>query len=274
MRRIWDYIAVIIGAAAIAAGSNLFIIPHHLLSGGVGGVAMITGYFTDWNIGILYFVYNVPILAVGWFLLGKRFVLLSTVSVITTTWLMQVIPVHQFNAEPILGALFGGVLVGFGSGLSMRVGGSSGGFDVIGSIVTRYRDLPIGNILVIMNFVVIIALGYLKQNWDPALFSVLTIFIASKVIDFIHISHIKVTAFIITNCTEQMLEKLLTLPRGVTIIKTKGAFTHVEKDMLMTVTTRYELAELKRIIKTIDPKAFVNIVETVGVVGSFRRRGT
>ncbi|MNV15055.1 hypothetical protein D3C71_1057560 [compost metagenome] len=98
-----------------------------------------------------------------------------------------------------------------------------------------------------------------------------SIYLSGKVVDYIHISHVKVTLFIITNQTDAMLEKLLGLPRGVTLIKTEGAFSHKEKDMLMTVTTKYELAELREIIKATDPTAFVNIVETVGVMGSFRR---
>lgn len=263
---------MILGAVLIAAGSNFFLIPHHLLSVGVSGLAMITGYFTNWNIGIVYFIYNMPILIAGWFLLGKRFVLYSMVSVVATTWFMQIFPVYQFNDTPILGAVFGACLVGIGSGISLRMGGSSGGFDIIASIVTRYRDVPIGNIIVALNALVILALGYVENNWDLALYSMLSVFVTGKMMDMIHISHIKVTAFIITNKTEEMLEQLLCLPRGVTIIKTKGAYTEVEKDMLMTVTTRYELNELQTIVKSVDPKAFMNIVETVGVLGAFRRR--
>ncbi|MNT83610.1 hypothetical protein D3C72_2235060 [compost metagenome] len=99
-----------------------------------------------------------------------------------------------------------------------------------------------------------------------------SIYISGKVLDVIHVSHNKVTLYIITEQTEELLAKLLTLPRGVTLMKTEGAFSHKEKDMLMTVTTRYELTELKEIIRKTDPTAFVNIVETVGVMGSFRRR--
>ncbi|OPA81520.1 hypothetical protein BVG16_01965 [Paenibacillus selenitireducens] len=263
---------MIIGAVFIAAGSNFFLIPHQILSTGVSGLAMITGYFTDWNIGMLYLIYNAPILVAGWFILGKRFIFNSIVSVLAVTWLMQVFPVFQFNDTPILGAVFGGCLIGIGAGISLRFGGSSGGFDIVASIVSRYRDIQLGTMIVGLNGFIIVALGYMKDNWDLALYSMLSVFITGKVMDVIHISHIKVTAFIITNETEKMLEKLLCLPRGVTIIKTRGAYSEVEKDMLMTVTTRYELAELQNIIKSVDKKAFVNIVETVGVMGSFRKR--
>ncbi|WP_435921702.1 YitT family protein [Paenibacillus sp. DYY-L-2] len=272
LKEIRNCIVILIGAAAIASGFNLFLVPHHLLSGGVSGLAMITGYFTPLSINIMYLAYNVPILIAGWFLLGKRFIGLSILSVAAVTWFMAIIPEQPIASDTLLSAAFGGVLVGLGSGISFRTGGSSGGFDIIGSIVTRYRDFPIGNVIVGMNGLVILAMGYLERDWNLALASMVSIYIAGKVVDYIHISHLKVTLFIVTDRTDELLEKLLCRPRGVTKMKTQGAFSHKERDMLMTVTTRYELVEVREIIKATDPAAFVNIVETVGVMGSFRRR--
>ncbi|MDO3410906.1 YitT family protein [Saccharibacillus sp. CPCC 101409] len=270
--RIGHFVTVAIGALLIASGFNLFLIPHHLLSGGVSGLAMLTGYFTPFSVGVLYFVYNIPMLVAGWFLLGRRFILLSIVSVAAVTALIALIPERTVASDPILSSVFGGVLVGIGAGISFRVGGSSGGFDILGSIVTRYRDFPVGNVLVALNGLVILAMGYLEGDWNLALLSMVSIYITGKVVDLIHISHLKVTLFIITDDTEAMLARLLQIERGVTRIPAEGAFSHARKDMLMTVTTMYELAELKRIIKEADPRAFVNIVETVGVMGSFRKR--
>jgi uncharacterized membrane-anchored protein YitT (DUF2179 family) len=170
-----------------------------------------------------------------------------------------------------LGAVFGGVLVGVGSGITLRMGGSTGGFDIIGSILTRKWDFPLGTVLSLLNAFVILALGFFKEDWDLALYSMLAIYISGRVMDAIHIRHVKVTAFIVTKQKKLLLERLLTMPRGVTSITAEGAFTGSEQDMLMTVTTRYELVDLKKIIKDIDPKAFVNIVETVGVLGEFRK---
>lgn len=272
LKEIRNCVIIMIGAACIASGFNLFLVPHHLLSGGVSGLAMLTGYFTPFNINTMYLAYNVPILIAGWFLLGRRYIGLSILSVIAVTLMMGLIPEKTVATDTLLSAAFGGVLVGFGSGISFRVGGSSGGFDIIGSILTRFRDYPIGQIMVAMNGLVILAMGYLEGDWNLALASMVSIFIAGKVLDFVYINHLKVTLYIITDHTEAMLEQLLKLPRGVTLMKTQGAFSHKEKDMLMTVTTRYELIELKEIIRETDPSAFVNIVETVGVMGSFRRR--
>ncbi|WP_099091670.1 YitT family protein [Paenibacillus riograndensis] len=272
LKQIGNYLAVIFGSAMIACGFNLFLIPHRLLSGGVSGLAMLVGYFTPFNISLLYLLFNVPLLVAGWFQLGRRFIVMSILSVGATTWLMALIPTTTVASDMLLASVFGGVLVGVGAGVSFRVGGSSGGFDILGSIITRYRDFPIGNVLVGMNALVILAAAYFDNNWNLALASMVSIYVSGRVVDLIHISHIKVTVYIVTTRTDELLKQLLVLQRGVTKIKTEGAYSHIERDMLMTVTTRYELAELKRIIKNSDPQAFVNIVETVGVMGSFRKR--
>lgn len=274
LKTIWNSLVIVLGAALIASGFNLFLIPHHLLSGGVSGLSMLTGYFTPLSISVMYLVYNIPILIAGLFLLGRRFILLSILSVGAVTWFIALIPVLDIPiaADTFLSAVVGGVLVGIGSGISFRAGGSSGGFDIVGSIITRYRDFPVGSVLVSMNAIVILAMGYIEGDWNLALASMVSIYLSGKVVDLLHVSHMKITLFIITDKTEELLSKLLKLPRGVTLIKTQGAFSHKEKDMLMTVTTRYELTELRNIIKKTDPTAFVNIVETVGVMGSFRKK--
>ncbi|MFD2671125.1 YitT family protein [Marinicrinis sediminis] len=269
-RKILPYATTILGAALIAAGFNLFLIPRELLSGGVSGISMIIGYFTGWNIGIMYFLINLPLIIWGWVLIGSRFIMLSITSVAAATLCIQLLPVQAVVQDAIIAAIVGGVLIGIGTGISLRAGGSTGGFDILGSILTRKRDFPLGSVLFGLNSIVVIILGYM-DNWDAALASMLSIFITGKVVDNIHIRHIKVTAFIVTTQKHQMVDRLLKLHRGVTVIKTEGAFTHTEKDMLMTVTTRYELAELQKIIKETDKKAFVNIVETVGVMGEFRK---
>ena len=272
MKRTFIEVATILFAAVlIAIGFNTLLIPHQLLSGGMSGVAMLIGYFTDWNIGLLYFALNIPLIIWGLIVIGRRFIFLSLISVMATSWLMAVVPVRPLANEPILGAVFGGVLVGIAAGISLRAGGSTGGFDILGSIVTRNHDFPLGTLMFILNGFVFLFLGYYKENWDLALYSMLSIYISSKLVDTIHIRHIKVTAFIVTKQKDELLDNLLK-NRGVTLIKAEGAYSKQEQDMLMMVTTKYELAELKKIIKEHDPKAFVNIVETVGVLGEFRRQ--
>lgn len=270
-KKIWDVTTILVAAALMAAAFNMLLIPHQLLSGGLSGVSMIIGYLTNWNISLLYLLSNLPVLVWGLIVIGRRFIVLSVISVIATTGLMQIFPVQPLLEDPLLAAVFGGVIVGAATGVSLRYGGSTGGFDIIGSIVTRKRDFPLGLVLFALNSVVIVALGYFKNDWDLALSSMLSIFIAGKMVDIIHVRHVKLTLFIITEHKDKMLKQLLVLPRGVTLLEATGAYTNRQQTMLMTVTTRYELAELKKIIRETDPKAFVNMVETMEVMGEFRR---
>jgi len=263
---------MIISAAAVGLGFQLLLIPTQLLSSGLSGVAMVIGYLSGWNIGWLYFALNVPILLWGYRVLGKRFIALSIVTVVSTAFFLQIIPVIELTNDRLLASVFGGVLVGLGTTVTLRYGGSSGGFDIIASIISRYRDLPIGIMIVFLNTIVVAALGFLKNDWNAALYSMLSIYLTGKIIDAVHTPHHKVTAFIVTNHTQEIASRLLKLPRGVTIIKTRGAFTSEERDMLMTVTTRFELAALRKMIKEVDSKAFVNVVQTVDVIGEFRKR--
>ncbi|WP_168119482.1 YitT family protein [Paenibacillus sp. HB172176] len=261
-----------LGSLLVATGFNTLLIPHQLLSGGLSGVSMMLGYITGGNIAVLYLLLNMPVLIWGWFSIGRHFIVWSIYSVLCATLFLKLVPVTHVANDILLGAVFGGILIGFGSGLALRFGGSSGGFDIIASIITRRRDLPIGMIIFLMNGMVIGILILATKNWDLALYSLVAIFTAGKVVDLVHVKHIKVTAFIITTKTEELLTRLLTHPRGITILKTRGAYSSGEKDMLMTVRTKYELAELNKSIRAIDPHAFINIVETVGVVGDFRKQ--
>ncbi|KIL37055.1 hypothetical protein SD71_04280 [Cohnella kolymensis] len=262
---------MIISAALVACGFKMLLIPQQLLSSGVSGVAMVVGYLSGWNIGWLYFALNVPILLWGYRALGLRFIALSMVTVVATTVFLQFIPLMDITNDRLLAAVFGGVLVGLGTAVTFRYGGSSGGFDILAAIITRYRDVPIGILTVVLNTFVIVTLGVMQKDWNAALYSMLSIYLTGRVIDMMHTPHLKVTALIVTNQSQELRQRLMQIPRGVTIIQTTGAYTSEQRDLLMTVTTRYELAELKRLVKEIDPKAFVNIVPTVEVIGSFRR---
>ncbi len=209
LQRSWigSILVTVLSSAFIAASFNLFLIPHQLLSGGLSGIAMMIGYLTGFDISLLYLVLNLPVLIWGLVSIGRKFIVLSTFSVILTTWFMRIVPVDTVANDSIMSAVTGGVLLGIGSGITMRAGGSTGGLDIIGSILTRKRDFPLGTVLFALNGVVILMLGYYKNNWDLALYSMVTIFITGKVVDTIHIRHLKVTVYIVTQKKELLLQK-------------------------------------------------------------------
>ncbi|OUM94463.1 MAG: hypothetical protein A9Z00_15330 [Thermobacillus sp. ZCTH02-B1] len=258
-------------AALIAFGFNFLLIPHRLLSGGVSGVSMLLSYATGLDAGILYFALNLPILIWGWYALGHAFIYRSIYNVAATSLLLRFAPVHSLAADPILAAVFGGVAVGLGTGLALRWGGSSGGLDIVASIVTRRREVPIGMLILAMNMAIVLLQAIGSGNWQGAMYSMLSMYVSGKVIDTVHIRQLKVTAFIISSKPQELLARLRRLPRGVSVVPIRGGYTGEDKVMLMTVTTRYELSALRALIRETDPKAFVNIVETVSVMGDFRK---
>jgi uncharacterized membrane-anchored protein YitT (DUF2179 family) len=174
---------MIISAAAVGFGFQLLLIPEKLLSSWLSGVAMVIGYISGWNIGWLYFALNVPILLWGYRILGKRFIGLSMVTVLSTVFFLQVIPLIELTDNRLLASVFGGVLVGLGTSVTLRYGGSSGGFDIIASIISRYRDLPIGILMVLLNTFVVAALVFLQNDWNAALYSMLSIYLTGRIID-------------------------------------------------------------------------------------------
>jgi uncharacterized membrane-anchored protein YitT (DUF2179 family) len=262
---------IIIGSLIVSVAYNFFLIPHHILSSGLSGIAIMLGFITPINTGLLNFLLNLPILVLGVFKLGKRFILYTILSVIVLSVGLYVIPVRQITTEPILSSLTGGVLTGIGIGLIFRVSGSSGGFDIIAMLLTKKKDFPLGALISGMNGVIVIISGFIF-TWDAALSTMVAIYATGKVVDTIHTKHIKLTLMIVTQKGEEMKEKLLTnLYRGVTLMNGEGAYTGEDRKILMTVITKYQLSDVKKLIHETDQHAFVNITETAEVIGLFHR---
>lgn len=265
------FLGVIIGSIIIAVAFNLFLIPHKILSSGIGGIAIILGIVTPVNTGIINFVLNLPILILGYIGLGKKVIFNTVVSVVVLSVALYYVPVKVVTTDPLLSSIFGGVIAGAGIGLVFNCNGSTGGFDIIGMLLSRKRDIKLGGFLIILNAVVVIIAGFFF-TWDVALTSLLSIYVTGKVIDAVHTKHRKVTLMIVTNEAEKMKKQLLsTVVRGITLLDGEGAYSSEKKRVLMTVVSREELASMKLTISEIDPNAFVNITETVEVLGLFRR---
>ncbi|RXT08086.1 YitT family protein [Ammoniphilus sp. CFH 90114] len=267
------YRLVIIFFSSILIGFafNAFLLPNKILSGGVSGIAMMIGLVTTFNTGMTIFALNVPIFIVGFLKLGKKFVAHSVFSVAVTSLAMQYIPQKPFIDDPLLASIFGGVIAGIGIGLIFRFRGSTGGFDIIGLLLTLKRDMPLGVIIFALNAVVILISGFVF-TWEEALYTLLSIYATGRVIDSIHTRHIKLTLMIITDQGDSVKGALLSeLHRGITVVDGEGAFTKERRKILFVVISRYELSEVKAIIRKSDPNAFVNITQTVEVMGAFRR---
>lgn len=151
------------------------------------------------------------------------------------------------------------------------MGASTGGLDIIAMILSKIKDKPVGTYFFFFNALIIIAAGYV-YGWEKALYTLVTLYVSTRIIDAIHTRHVKITALIVTKNGADVRKAIHSrLVRGITTIPATGAYTNENKEMLMIVITRYELYELERVIKQVDPGAFTNILQTVGVFGLFRK---
>ncbi|BAC13145.1 YitT family protein [Oceanobacillus iheyensis] len=268
---------VIIGALLNAISLNFFLIEANVYASGFTGAAqLLSSIFNDFlgvglSTGILLAILNIPVLIMGWYKVGKGFTIYSLISVFFSTVFLEIIPLVEISGDIILNAVFGGVIAGIGVGITLKIGASTGGMDIVAMILSRLKDKPIGNYFLIMNTFIIAIAGimYLPEN---ALYTMLTLYVTTRVIDAIHTRYEKVTAMIVTKKTDELQEAIhKTMVRGITILPAKGAYTKADKSLMYLVVTRYELYDLERIINEVDPNAFTNIVETAGVYGFFRR---
>ncbi|TYR79541.1 YitT family protein [Priestia megaterium] len=268
---------VTIGALLNAIALNLFLIPANVYSSGFTGVAQlvssIVNDYTPFTIstGIFLFLLNIPVTILGWKKVGKTFTIYSFYSVVATTIFLEFVPIQALSTDIILNAVFGGVILAVGVGITLKFGASTGGLDIIAMVLSRMKDKPIGGYLFTLNAIIIVAAGLL-YGAEKSLYTLVALYTTTRVIDVIHTRHVKLTAMIVTKKGPELRKAIhAKLVRGITTLPARGGFTNEDKDMLMIVLTRYELFDLEQIIKEIDPEAFTNIVQTTGIFGLFRK---
>lgn len=272
-------VVVILGSLLLAVSLNFFLINANVYASGFAGAAQLaSSVFEDFfgisvSTGILLLLFNIPVFILGWYKVGKGFTIYSIISVICATAFLEILPVISVSDDIILNAVVGGVIGGVGVGISLKLGASTGGMDIVAMVLSRLQDKPIGTYFLLLNGVIIVLAGFLYEP-ENALYTMLALYVTTAVIDMIHTRHEKVTAMIITHKADELQQAIhQKMVRGITILPAKGAYTKEDKNMLYLVITRYELYDLETIISDVDPNAFTNIVQTVGIFGFFRRDG-
>lgn len=270
-------IVVIAGSFLTAVSLNFFLIEANVYANGFAGAAqLLSSIFRDFigvdiGTGIFLLLLNIPVFILGWFKVGKGFTIYSGISVLFSTMFLEFMPVIALSDDIILNAVFGGVVGGAGVGISLKIGASTGGMDIIAMWLSKLNDQPVGRYFLILNTMIIIIAGVLYEP-ENALYTLVALYVTTRVIDTIHTRYVKLTAMIITQKAEDMQEAIhRQFIRGITILPAQGAYTKVEKKMLYLVLNRYEMYDLEKIIKEVDPNAFTNVVQTSAIFGHFRR---
>ncbi|WP_367327565.1 YitT family protein [Lentimicrobium sp.] len=279
------YALIVIGSFILAAGFVFFINPYNIVPGGVYGIGIVVhhltkGLFSFWPtgipVGLFGLVLNVPLTIIGIKVLGPRFGVKTVIGFVLTSVFMDMLTMIVGENDPLglagdvlMACVFGGVLIGFGLGLIFKSKATSGGSDIVAMIIAKYTRLPLGQLMIYVDSVIVLFGLVVFQDWKIPLYSWIVIFITGKVIDMTMqgVSYDK-TLFIISKEFGQIRDKIINdLNRGGTYIPGKGMYNDADKTIIFTVLNRRELAILEEYIHQIDPKAFVTVVDANEILG-------
>lgn len=270
-------IPILIGTAIYAFGLHYFVLPNQLMEGGVTGIAVLLNYAAGWPLSISTLLLNIPLFFLGWKALGRGQMIYTLVGVVSLSCFLALmeqliglewlVPFQSTN-DYMLAALYAGVTLGTGLGIVFRFGGTTGGVDIVARILTRSKGISMGQIILTLD-AVIIGVSILYISVEKVLYTLVTVFIASKLIDFIQDGAYAAKAFSIITERGGVMSKQITneLDRGVTLIPAKGAFSGQQKEVVYCVVQRQEIRRLKTIVRKIDPRAFIVINEVHDVFG-------
>ena len=277
--KLLQYAGVSIGCLIASCSINLFLVPSHLLTGGATGIAIIFYYLAGLPIGLQTFLYNIPLLAAAWKLMGREY----TIDIIigTTIFSFCLDATRFLNAyapldDVMLAAIFGGVFNGIGYGIVFRMDGSTGGFDIIGAIVKKYYSLHMGGVIFAFNCLIMIIAGFLF-GVAPAMHTIIMMFINATVTDKVIAGfNSRKAVLIVSDKAEQIAENIiLELGRGVTFLHGQGAFTHRERDVVFVAVTLTQVSKIKFLANEVDSNAFMIIMSASEVMGrGFSKPGT
>ncbi|MCD4672707.1 MAG: YitT family protein [Anaerolineaceae bacterium] len=273
-----DYLMLILGALIQALAMRLFLIPAMLLSGGVSGAAQIVNSFTDWPIGLMVFIGNLPLFFLGWrYLGGARFAIRTGVAItvfsILTDILVYVMPAEGLTHDLVLSSIFGGVMFGAGLGLVYRAKGTSGGSDILGQILYHRKGVPMTQAYFATDTIVLLA-GGLAWSWELALYGMIVMYVSGLAAELVlEGPSILRTVMIISACHQQVAKEIMTvLERGVTILEGSGAYTGKEHPVLFCVVTRSEVNKIKALVYEKDSDAFIVIGDAHEALGEGFKR--
>jgi uncharacterized membrane-anchored protein YitT (DUF2179 family) len=267
-----DILTIICGTAITAVAINMMTIPAGLLTGGLTGISQFLNHFTPINVGISYFVLNIPLMILGYKFLGKKFSIYTIIGIILLSTFLYIIPIqHLWTDNILLASIFGGILNGIGCGIVLRRGGSQGGLDILSRVIAKHMNISVGKTNLIVNVVIVIASAFIFDS-EIALYTIISMFATMKAYEII-LNHVnRVSVLIITEKGEEVSHGInVDLHRGTTMWNANGGYTHKDKTVLFCVIVEGQLAELKKIVKKIDSQSFVTVISTQNVIGRFNQ---
>ncbi|WP_053228203.1 YitT family protein [Spirochaeta cellobiosiphila] len=269
------FVYIILGGLVSATALNVFLIPHHFLSGGLSGIALIGNYLWDFSPALILILLNIPIFLLGFLYIDMPFALSSLIGLFSYTLFLHLTKDLQgwlFVPDDILAAIVGGALNGVGMGLVLRNRASFGGTDIIGAIAKRKLSINLGTTLFFFNLIIIISSCFIFEAYK-GLYSLIGVFIGSSVIDrMMKGFETRLSLFIVSEKWEDIADFLtVRLGRGATLLKGEGAYKRKETRVIYSVIPGLRLAKIKDGIYDIDPEAFVTVAPSTEIMGYWNK---
>jgi uncharacterized membrane-anchored protein YitT (DUF2179 family) len=264
-----------LGAALVSVGLEIFLVPNSIIDGGIVGISIMLSHLLGVPLGLFLFLLNLPFLLIGYKMIGKTFALSTLFAVAVMSFGTTLLhPVKELTENPLLAAVFGGVILGIGVGMVLRYGGSLDGTEIVAILVNKKTPFSVGEIVMFGNIFILGSAGFVF-GWDNAMYSLMAYFIAFKMIDMtMEGFQESKSIWIISDLHKEIGDALQArLGRGVTYLNGEGGYTGDEKKVIFCVVTRLEEAKLKLIVEEIDSESFLavgTIAEVKG--GRFKKK--
>ena len=282
LRRLrWQNLLLLVAAGCInAVGVTMFLAPVNLYDSGISGTSMLLAQVTPASLSVFLIILNVPLFLFGMKKQGILFTLYSVWAVFVYSMasfvITDILPIDVAAASPFAGtdlllcAVFGGLISGVGSGLTIRFGGAIDGIEVLAVIFAKRIGITVGTFVMIYNVILYILIGIIFSSWTLPLYSIITYTVAIKAVDFIVEGLDKAKSLMIITTKEDEICQAISdeFGRGITQIEVKGYYSGARKCAIYFVVNRFQLPRLKNIVHEIDPYAFVTVTEISDVLGT------
>ncbi len=265
----WNIFLLTIGSALLAIGIQAAAVPHQLISSGVTGMGLLFYYFLELlSPGLWLLILSIPIIALGWFMISRRFILYTAYGMLATSGFMECIHFQIPLHDTLLAAIASGVLVGAGGGVCLRSLGSAGGTDIIGVILHKKFGFRIGQFTFLFN-VAVFGVSAFLMDADLIMYSLISVFVGAQVTDYIlSMFNQRKLVFIISKTSQDVTNAILReMRRGVTLLEGKGGYSGQKLPVIMTVVNNVQQKKLEEVIFSVDPEAMIIFENTFNVLG-------
>ena len=273
-RRVVQYFVIVIGSAIYAVGFQFFMYPNSIVAGGAVGVAMIINRLIPVPVGVTTIILNIPLFIFAWRYFGLNFLISSLVGMAVSSVFVDLFAMFNIvlTYDPMLASIIGGAIKGFGLGVIYYVGTTTGGVDIVAKLLRiKYPHLNLGTILMLLDAAIIGAYAIIFHIYESAMYSLIAMFVVSKVIDLVLYGiDNSCICYVISEKSQELIDDIIsgTMHRGVTILKGEGAYSHQQKQVIMCVIKRTQIAELRKLIRIVDERAFFIVTDAKNVFGN------